>query len=119
MPKPKELWISEKLRRERVRNQFSRKKNNIKKQFAATHAEFCAFCASPENLTIDHIIPIFKGGLNELDNLQYLCRPCHNKKSHKEQTEKPERKRVVFVETKRKVYKAGKEIFVKVKLRER
>ena len=30
---------------------------------------------------IDHIIPLYKGGLNERKNLQTLCRNCHGKKT--------------------------------------
>ena len=30
---------------------------------------------------IDHIIPLYKGGNNENDNLMALCRNCHGKKT--------------------------------------
>jgi 5-methylcytosine-specific restriction endonuclease McrA len=33
---------------------------------------------------IDHILPISKGGNNELDNLQALCRSCHISKTRDE-----------------------------------
>ena len=29
-------------------------------------------------LTIDHILPISKGGSNKRDNLQMICRRCHD-----------------------------------------
>lgn len=38
-------------------------------------------CGATENLQVDHIIPLSKGGSNELDNLQALCHSCHEKKS--------------------------------------
>lgn len=31
-------------------------------------------------LTIDHIVPLAKGGTNDLENLQLLCRSCNCKK---------------------------------------
>ena len=38
---------------------------------------FCAHCGTASNLTIDHIIPLAKGGTNEVHNLQMLCEPCN------------------------------------------
>lgn len=32
-------------------------------------------------LTKDHVVPRWKGGSNELDNLQLLCWECHQKKN--------------------------------------
>ena len=40
----------------------------------------CALCFSQEDLTIDHIIPLIKGGTNDLSNLQILCRYCNLRK---------------------------------------
>ncbi len=40
----------------------------------------CAYCGSKDNLTIDHIIPLSRGGTNREDNLQCLCRDCNNLK---------------------------------------
>ena len=40
----------------------------------------CALCYSREDLTIDHIIPLIKGGTNDLSNLQILCRHCNLRK---------------------------------------
>lgn len=40
----------------------------------------CKKCSSTENMTIDHIVPIAKGGKNELSNLQLLCKSCNSRK---------------------------------------
>ncbi len=37
-------------------------------------------CYMQIDLTIDHIIPILKGGTNDDDNLQTLCKRCNHKK---------------------------------------
>ena len=40
----------------------------------------CANCKSVENLQIDHIIPVCRGGREDEDNMQVLCRKCNLKK---------------------------------------
>jgi len=42
---------------------------------------FCLCCGSSVRLTIDHIVPVNKGGANRLSNLQALCRSCNSRKS--------------------------------------
>lgn len=41
----------------------------------------CRHCGSHRQLTIDHIVPVAKGGPNTIDNLQTLCAPCNGRKS--------------------------------------
>lgn len=43
----------------------------------------CCICGKEliqETTTIDHIVPVKKGGTNDIDNLQPLCRSCNCKK---------------------------------------
>ena len=40
----------------------------------------CARCGSPEQLSVDHIVPWSKGGAHDLSNFQTLCRPCNSSK---------------------------------------
>ena len=40
----------------------------------------CAHCAKPEKLTVDHVIPLSRGGSNTIDNIQPLCRSCNSRK---------------------------------------
>lgn len=42
----------------------------------------CRKCGSSDNLEIDHIYPISKGGKSEFNNLQTLCHNCNSKKSN-------------------------------------
>ncbi len=43
----------------------------------------CQHCGATSDLTIDHITPLVRGGSNELDNLQILCKSCNSRKSDK------------------------------------
>lgn len=40
----------------------------------------CVKCKTDKNLTIDHIIPVSKGGGDEISNLQLMCKPCNSRK---------------------------------------
>ena len=54
-----------------------------KKEILQKSGGRCAHCGKPlthKNATIDHVIPISKGGTNENDNLVALCHECNYKK---------------------------------------
>lgn len=42
----------------------------------------CVYCSSENKLTIDHILPISRGGTNEFHNLVLCCQSCNSKKSN-------------------------------------
>lgn len=58
-------------------NMFRKKR---RPEVLARDENICKYCGSNEDLEIDHIIPLAKGGTNDLDNLQILCRHCNRKK---------------------------------------
>ena len=37
----------------------------------------CLKCGAEDGLSIDHILPVSRGGQNTIDNLQTLCMPCN------------------------------------------
>jgi len=43
----------------------------------------CQECGAIENLEIDHVIPVSRGGTSDYDNLQVLCRACNRRKRTK------------------------------------
>ena len=43
----------------------------------------CSKCGDTNQLEIDHIIPVSKGGATSLKNLELLCFPCNRSKSAK------------------------------------
>ena len=40
----------------------------------------CESCGSKQNLEVDHIIPVSRGGTSDRENLQALCRSCNRRK---------------------------------------
>ena len=36
----------------------------------------CEMCGSRTDLTVDHIVPVNRGGRDDCDNLRTLCRGC-------------------------------------------
>lgn len=43
----------------------------------------CKYCGSAEKLTADHVVPLTRGGTNDLANLVACCRDCNLKKGNK------------------------------------
>ena len=44
----------------------------------------CQHCGAEEHLELDHIVNHARGGEDTLDNLQWLCRRCHGRKTQQE-----------------------------------
>jgi 5-methylcytosine-specific restriction endonuclease McrA len=42
----------------------------------------CGQTQTETTLNIDHIIPLAKGGSNDMSNLQTLCQTCNQNKKH-------------------------------------
>lgn len=65
------------------RKMFSQMPSFQKKAIKEKLGNVCKLCGSTTDLTIDHIIPLSKGGDNVLENYQILCRSCNSKKGTK------------------------------------
>jgi hypothetical protein len=57
--------------------------NTIRDKVYDRDDEKCNYCGSLDDLEIDHILPISKGGNSNLENLQILCKSCNLLKSNK------------------------------------
>lgn len=55
-------------------------KKNIREFIFKRDGNKCLSCGSKKFLQLDHIIPISRGGQNQLMNLQTLCRSCNSLK---------------------------------------
>lgn len=65
-------------------NKIKRSVSESRKKFVAARQEWkCATCGSVLDFTyeVDHVIPLFLGGTNEVDNLAACCVSCHKKKT--------------------------------------
>lgn len=40
----------------------------------------CYYCGHRDNLTVDHLVPLVRGGPDEADNLIWACRSCNSSK---------------------------------------
>lgn len=40
----------------------------------------CVDCGTDEELTVDHVIPLARGGADEMSNYRTRCRPCNSRK---------------------------------------
>lgn len=47
------------------------------------HCQVCGKELTKDTVTIDHIVPVSKGGTNDSANLQPLCRPCNTRKGNR------------------------------------
>lgn len=80
MPSPYKRAVPPQIKaRERatLRRHYPRWYQGLVEQYGAV----CGHCgASAAKLVLDHILPIAKGGLSELENVQLLCAECNRLK---------------------------------------
>ena len=67
-----------------INNSNKRRVTELTKKTIASNQQWkCNICNNiiDASYEIDHIIPLYKGGTNDIYNLQALCRNCHGKKT--------------------------------------
>lgn len=71
--------------RQRVRNRIVQGGEFVilDKELRKIYNQPCAACGTMENLSMDHIIPLARGGSHSVGNLMTLCRSCNASKSKK------------------------------------
>lgn len=45
-----------------------------------THGRFCDYCGSTDNLELDHVVPLSRGGHHVKENVTPACRSCNRSK---------------------------------------
>ena len=48
----------------------------------------CLLPGALQEYDIDHVVPVWKGGLDEPENLQAICPACHRRKTNRERVER-------------------------------
>jgi 5-methylcytosine-specific restriction protein A len=78
-----DLDISEAdLRREREKARALRKSQWWKNRIAAGRCYYCGAKVPAGELTLDHIVPLARGGRSTRGNCVAACKDCNNRKKH-------------------------------------
>ena len=75
-----ETYIESKARIKSKRQDIQRNYDSIFVKIGRRDGFRCVHCSSSDDLAIDHIIALARGGTNDLENLQLLCRSCNSRK---------------------------------------
>jgi len=73
----------ETLRRERAKARELRGSAWWKRRCAAGICHYCGEQVGAKSLTMDHLVPLARGGRSNKGNLVPACKDCNNKKKHK------------------------------------
>ena len=73
----------EEIARERKKARELRNSPWWKRKRATGICYYCQERFKPTDLTMDHIVPIIRGGKSSKGNLVPCCKACNNKKKHK------------------------------------
>jgi len=70
------------IKREKARARELRKTQWWKRRCSTGICYYCGKRVSPGELTMDHIVPIIRGGKSRKGNVVPACKECNNKKRH-------------------------------------
>jgi len=76
------------MKREREKAKKLRSSNWWKQLVAKGECHYCSEKFSPKELTMDHIVPLARGGTSTQGNLVPSCRPCNERKQLETPAEK-------------------------------
>ncbi|MBZ4672305.1 MAG: endonuclease [Deferribacteraceae bacterium] len=70
------------IKKEKEKARALRKKQWWKNQISQGICHYCGRKFSPEELTMDHIVPLIRGGKTTKGNVVPACKECNNKKKY-------------------------------------
>jgi 5-methylcytosine-specific restriction enzyme A len=72
----------EKIRKEKEKAKQLRKTNWWQAELAKGICHYCKKKFKPEDLTMDHVLPISRGGKSVKGNIVPCCKECNNEKKY-------------------------------------
>lgn len=77
------VYVSEEdIRRERQKARELRRSQWWKRRCAEGRCYYCRKRVRPQELTMDHIVPIIRGGRSKKGNVVPACKECNEKKKY-------------------------------------
>lgn len=73
-------WDDDDIRREKNRARELRKTEWWKRKCSSGICHYCGSLKKPEELTMDHIVPLSRGGKSVKNNVVPSCKECNNRK---------------------------------------
>jgi 5-methylcytosine-specific restriction endonuclease McrA len=72
----------EEIRRERRKAKELRSSQWWKRRLSAGQCHYCRKKVAPRSLSMDHVVPIIRGGRSTKGNVVPACKECNDKKKH-------------------------------------
>ena len=70
------------VRREKQKARELRRSQWWKRRLAKGQCHYCRKSFSPADLTMDHVVPLIRGGKSRKGNIVPACKECNNKKKY-------------------------------------
>ncbi|MFQ3574044.1 MAG: HNH endonuclease [Thermodesulfovibrionales bacterium] len=70
------------IKREKALARVLRQSSWWKSKIATGRCYYCNAVVSPKDLTMDHVVPIVRGGRSVKSNIVTACKTCNNKKKY-------------------------------------
>jgi 5-methylcytosine-specific restriction endonuclease McrA len=68
------------IAKEKTRARLLRRTGWWKRKIAAGRCHYCGRKVAPAKLTMDHVVPLARGGKSVKNNLVAACKECNNRK---------------------------------------